>query len=244
MLGLLVATLLASPVPAQSRQLVLSTAPGWDATRATLQAYERPSADAAWTAVGAPIQASLGRSGLAWGRGRHPPGLAGPQKQEGDGRSPAGVFDLRVLTGYDAEPPRGVRLPYRQATPTLRCVDDARSRFYNQLVDESRVAKDWSSAEDMRRADELYRFVVWVGHNDEPVVPGGGSCIFLHLRKGADSVTAGCTAFEPEPMQRLLRWLDSQARPVLVQLPESEAAARAAAWGLPKRAAQGSAAER
>jgi L,D-peptidoglycan transpeptidase YkuD (ErfK/YbiS/YcfS/YnhG family) len=243
-LALLVAALVASPVPPQCRQLVLSTAAGWDATRATLQAYERTAAEVPWKAVGAPIPASLGRSGLAWGRGRHAAGLAGPRKQEGDGRSPAGVFDLRVLTGYDAQPPHGARLPYRQATPTLRCVDEARSRFYNQLVDESQVAKDWSSAEEMRRADELYRFVVWVGHNDDPVVPGGGSCIFLHLRRGADSVTAGCTAFEPEPMQRLLRWLDPQARPALVQLPESEAAARAAAWGLPKPAAQRSAAER
>lgn len=244
MLALLLAALVASPVPAQSRQLVLSTAAGWDATRATLQAYERPSAAGPWKAVGPPIEASLGRSGLAWGRGRHDPGLPGPQKKEGDGRSPAGVFDLRVLTGYDAQAPAGTRLAYRRATSTLRCVDDVRSRFYNQLVDESQVAKDWSAAEDMRRPDELYRFVVWVGHNDAPVAAGGGSCIFLHLRQGAGSVTAGCTAFEAEPMLRLLRWLDPDAGPVLVQLPEAEAVSRGAAWGLPLPAPQGSAAER
>ena len=85
----------------------------------------------------------------------------------------------------------------------------------------------------MRRGDELYRRVVWVGHNDAPVEPGGGSCIFLHLRSGPDSVTSGCTAFEPDAMERLLRWLDPQARPVLVQLPQAEREARAAAWGLP-----------
>ena len=67
-----------------------------------------------------------------------------------------------------------------------------------------------------------------------PVAPGGGSCIFLHLRSGPDATTAGCTAFEPEPMERLLRWLDPSARPVLVQLPEAEYRTLAAEWGLPE----------
>jgi len=113
-------------------------------------------------------------------------------------------------------------------------VDDVRSAHYNRLADEAKVKKDWSSAEDMRRKDELYRLAVWVSHNDAPVVPGGGSCIFLHLRAGPESTTSGCTAFEPEPMERLLRWLDPVARPVLVQLPEAEYRARAAGWGLPR----------
>jgi len=224
----------ASPLPAESRQIVLSVSAGWDAARALLQAYERAGAGASWTPVGAPIEASLGRAGLGWGRGLHPRGLEGPDKREGDGRSPAGVFDLRLVTGYAKTAPPGTRLPYRQATQTLRCVDDPRSRHYNQLADEGRAKKDWSSAEDMRRKDDLYRLVVWVGHNDAPVVPGGGSCIFLHLRAGPGSTTSGCTAFDPEPLEGLLRWLDPGARPVLVQLPEAEYRRRAAHWGLPE----------
>lgn len=222
-----------SPVPAGTRQLLLSTSAGWSETRGRLQAYERAAASEPWRAVGAPIEAVLGRSGLGWGRGLHAPVAEGPQKREGDGRSPAGVFDLRLLTGASPRPPAGVRLAYREATPTLRCVDDPRSRFYNRLVDEAVTAKDWATAEQMRRADGLYRFVVWVGHNDAPPLPGGGSCIFLHLRARPDSTTAGCTAFDSGPMERLLRWLDPAARPVLVQLPEPELRARAGEWGLP-----------
>jgi L,D-peptidoglycan transpeptidase YkuD (ErfK/YbiS/YcfS/YnhG family) len=233
-LSLLLLLAAAWPVPAESRQLVLSVSAGWDATRAILQPCERVSGGASWTPVGAPIEGSLGRSGLAWGRGRHPPGLAGPEKREGDGKSPAGVFDLRLVTGYAKAESPGTRMPYREATATLRCVDDARSVHYNRLADEATEKKDWSSAEDMRRKDDLYRLVVWVGHNDAPVVPGGGSCIFLHLRSGPDATTSGCTAFEPEPMERLLRWLDPASRPVLVQLPEAEYRARAAGWGLPE----------
>jgi D-aminopeptidase len=224
----------ASPVPAGSRQMILSVSAGWDQTRAILQPYERRAAGEPWEPIGTPIEASLGRAGMAWGRGLHPAGLPGPEKREGDGRSPAGVFDLRFVTGYAKAPPPGVRMPYRQATATLRCVDDPRSPHYNQLADAARTRKDWSSAEDMRREDDLYRYVVWVGHNDAPVAPGGGSCIFLHLRSGPDSTTSGCTAFDPEPMDRLLRWLDPAARPVLVQLPDEEYRARAREWGLPE----------
>ena len=234
MLALALLLAAASPVPAESRQMVLSASAGWDQTRAILQAYERASPDVPWTPVASPFEASLGRTGLAWGRGLHPTGLPGPEKREGDGKSPAGVFDLRLVTGYAKTAPAGTRMPYRQATATLRCVDDPRSLHYNRLADAAGAKKDWSSAEDMRRADDRYRLLVWVGHNDAPIVPGGGSCIFLHLRLGPDNTTSGCTAFEPEPMERLLRWLDPAARPVLVQLPEAEYRARATELGLPE----------
>jgi len=233
-LGLLLLLAASSPVPAASRQMVLSVSAGWDETRAILQPYERPAPGTPWVPVGAPIEASLGRTGLAWGRGLHPAGLPGPEKREGDGKSPAGVFDLRLVTGYAKTSPAGTRMPYREATATLRCVDDASSSHYNQLADEAKTKKGWSSAEDMRRKDDLYRLVVWVGHNDAPVVPGGGSCIFLHLRSGPEATTAGCTAFEPEPMERLLRWLDPAARPVLVQLPDAEYRTRGTEWRLPE----------
>jgi L,D-peptidoglycan transpeptidase YkuD (ErfK/YbiS/YcfS/YnhG family) len=222
-----------SPVPAESRQLVLAVSEGWDAPAAVVRRYERAGPAAPWTPVGPGVTASLGRSGLGWGRGLHArEGLAGPVKREGDGRAPAGVFELSAATGYAAAPP-GTKLPYTVATSTLRCVDDPASAHYNRLVDEARVAKDWSSAEEMRRADDLYRLVVWVGHNDAPPQAGDGSCIFLHLRRAPDATTAGCTAFDEGAMEAILAWLDPLARPVLVQLPRDAYRALAEAWRLP-----------
>ncbi len=224
----------ASPVPPQSRQLLLVRAASWNASSGVARLYVRDAATGPWRPASPSIPVSLGRAGLAWGRGLHALAhLDGPIKREGDGRSPAGVFDLRRLTGYDAAPPAGARLPYERATATLRCVDDALSPLYNRLVDEARVAKTWTSAEDMRRADELYRLVVWVGHNDAPVEARAGSCIFLHLRAGPQSVTAGCTAFDTPALEALLAQLDPQARPLLVQLPEAQLRALSAAWDLP-----------
>jgi L,D-peptidoglycan transpeptidase YkuD (ErfK/YbiS/YcfS/YnhG family) len=232
---LLLALLAGSPVPAESRQLVLSVAPTWNAPRTQVRLYERDSAEASWHAAAEGVNAVLGRSGLGWGRGLHPDkGLPkGPQKQEGDGRSPAGVFLLREATGYAASPPAGTRLPYRQATDALKCVDDPRSTHYNRLLLEDEVAKDWSSAEDLRPKNEQYRLVVWVGHNDDPPVPKGGSCIFLHVWAGPARPTVGCTAFDADTMERILTWLDPAARPVLVQLPSDAYAQLRQAWGLP-----------
>lgn len=215
--------------------MLLSVSAGWGETQAMVLRYERASAGDGWRRVGGPLAASLGRTGLAWGRGLHKGALQGPTKKEGDGRSPAGVFSLREATGYAEAPPPGTRLPYRQATPTLRCVDDPRSAHYNRLVDEATVSKDWTSAEDMRRSDDLYRLVVWVGYNDDPPQAGGGSCILLHFRETAKDVTDGCTAFDKGRMEELLAWLDPSARPVLVQLPEAERRKLGPLWGLPEQ---------
>jgi D-alanyl-D-alanine dipeptidase len=223
----------ASPVPADSRQMLLSVSAGWVETKATVERYERVSDTGPWKRVGTPLSASLGQAGLAWGRGLHQGAFEGPIKKEGDGRSPAGVFRLREATGYAVAAPPGTRLPYRQATPALRCIDDPRSAHYNRLVEEGTVAKDWTSAEDMRRVDDLYRLLVWVGHNDDPVQSGGGSCIFLHFRDTPRAVTAGCTAFDEARMEELLAWLDPAARPVLVQLPDAVRRKLGALWGLP-----------
>ena len=177
-----------TPVPKDSLQMVLSVSPDWNDTRADLRRYERDSAGAPWRAVGRPFGGSLGESGMAWGVGLHTETVPGPVKKEGDGRSPAGVYRLGEATGYASAAPPGTRLPYREATPTLRCVDDPRSAHYNRLVDEAQTRKDWTSAEDMRRKDDLYRLVIWVGHNDDPPKTGAGSCIFLHFRATAKDI--------------------------------------------------------
>ena len=46
----------------------------------------------------------------------------------------------------------------------------------------------------MWREDGLYDIVVVLGHNDDPVVPGAGSAVFLHIARPDYSPTAGCAA--------------------------------------------------
>jgi D-alanyl-D-alanine dipeptidase len=189
--------LAASPVPAASQRLVLSLSESWGATAAQVRRYERSAAKAAWMPVGPEVTASLGRRGLGWGRGLHASdGLLGPSKREGDGKAPAGVFDLRSATGYAATPPTGTKLPYRIATATLCCVDDTASAFYNQLVDEAQVKKDWSSAEDMRRPDDLYRW--WSGSGNDAL----GTPEVISFTRLAGGHHRGLHCLRPAPWKR------------------------------------------
>jgi D-alanyl-D-alanine dipeptidase len=224
-----------SPIPQETRQLLVAVVPGWDDVKAELRRFERT--DSGWKQVGDSWKAVVGVHGAAWGRGLHgngaPAGQEGPVKREGDGRSPAGVFALGASFGYDKAPPRGARLPYTQTDDHWLCVDDARSPHYNQVLDTAGLKPDWSSFEPMRRKDELYRRVIVVDHNPK-TTPGAGSCIFLHIWHGPDGGgTAGCTAMAPGPMESLLAWLDPAARPVYVLLPADQAAALRVPWALP-----------
>ncbi len=224
-----------TPIRADTTQLVTAIPESWTATTATLRSWQRQRGGP-WQPEGEPWTAVIGATGSAWGIGRHgdgaPSGHAGPKKQEGDQKSPAGSFLLRAAYGYAAAPPEGTRLPYTPSEPTTKCVDDPASLHYATIVDQTRVERDWHSAEDLRRNDALYTWVIDVAHNPSRV-PGEGSCIFLHVWKDAASPTVGCTAMPAVTLAHLLAWLDPAAHPTYVLLPRPEYSALAAAWGLP-----------
>lgn len=193
-------------------KLIVVVTDGWSATGGELRRYERDGK--LWRAVGEPVPVVVGKSGLKWPK----------DKREGDGASPAGRFALGGATGYEAAPP-GTRLAYRVATAELHCVDDVDSALYNQVATHPR-------GEAMRRDDELYRYTIFVRHN-QARLPGRGSCIFLHVWRDASTPTVGCTVMAPEPMRDLVVWSDPSTQ--LVQLPRQEYDARQRAWGLPQR---------
>jgi D-alanyl-D-alanine dipeptidase len=230
------------PVPATvspiavSRQLVVVTTPGWDSTTGMLHRFERAREGEAWRAVGTPTPIVVGRTGLAWGIGFDAvPGAeaSAPRKREGDGRSPAGVFPLDTVFGFQPlAAPLG--LPFVSLTDQTDCVDDPGSAHYNTVVARDRVSRvDWSSAERMRTIEQ-YKLGVIVGYNAAPPVPGRGSCIFLHIWGGPASTTAGCTALDARELTAVVEWLDASRRPMLVQLTASEYQRLRGRWDLPE----------
>lgn len=174
-------------------------------TTGRLHRYERRGGE--WHAVGTPVPIVVGRSGV------------GP-KREGDGRSPRGVFPLGFAFGYPEAAPVETDVPYRHLPPESVCVDDGASERYNQIVFQPGSDTDWESAEAMRRdlahGDDLYALGVTVEYNPS-ASSGAGSCIFLHIWRGPESPTAGCTAMPEEDLRSVLGWLQPREEPILVQ---------------------------
>jgi D-alanyl-D-alanine dipeptidase len=213
-----------------SRQLVTAIVPDWASTTAELRLWERDGAG--WKLAMGPWPGVVGTSGTAWGVGLHgagAPGRGGPVKREGDGKSPAGAFALRSAYGYAPAAKAGI--PYQPVDASWKCVDDPKSTRYTQIFDQREMKKDWSSAEDMRRSDELYKWVVDVAHNPSASA-GAGSCIFLHVWRGPSSATVGCTAMDENTLAQLIEALHPGATFVL--LPREDYDALAPVWGLPR----------
>lgn len=225
------------PVPATARQLVVAVVADWDTVEAELSRWERADAKSPWQRVEAPWTGVIGR-GAAWGLGLHgegpPAGQTGARKREGDGRSPAGVFSLGGSFGYAKAALAEARWPYTPVDKRWLCVDDGASKLYGTIVDSSRVTKDWASAEQMRRKDALYTWVVEVNHNPARA-PDQGSCIFLHVWRKAGEPTVGCTAMPQPELERVLAWLRPESAPVFALLPAAAYQALAKDWGLPQR---------
>jgi D-alanyl-D-alanine dipeptidase len=223
-----------------STQMIAVTTTDWNSFAGQLERYERARPGKRWKAVGSPVAIVVGKNGLGWGAGLIPtdsPSTRSPQdpvKKEGDGKSPAGVFRLKTAFGYAAQPQPGWKMPYIKLTPSVECVDDSASRFYNRVLDRATVAPDWYSSEQMSQAGEAYRWGVVVDHNANPIVPGLGSCVFLHIWGGPGVGTAGCTAMPQEQLEPILAWLDPARNPLLVQLPLAQYKKLRRHWHLPR----------
>jgi zinc D-Ala-D-Ala dipeptidase len=226
-------------LPHRPEQLLVVTTPHWQAVSGTLQAYQWHAPTQQWQPAGRPLAVALGRNGTAWGAGLHQQNLAPtgsfPRKREGDGKAPAGIFALGAAYAYarDAHV-QATKMPLLVVNAQTRCVDDPASARYNQLLRQDTVVNDWKSAEEMRRADVLYKYGLVVHYNTgAQTQAGAGSCIFIHIWSGPGRGTAGCTALPEADLLTLLRWLDPTKRPVLLQGPQPVVAGLAQHYGLP-----------
>ncbi|MDG2242561.1 MAG: L,D-transpeptidase family protein [Rhodospirillaceae bacterium] len=130
---------------------------------------------------GASYACALGRNGLS------------NAKVEGDGTTPVGRFVLRrVLYRADRVQKPETTLPLSTINPNDGWCDAPADHRYNQLVEHPYCA----SAEELWRDDNRYNILVVIGHNDDPIVPGEGSAIFLHVAAEDLRPTEGCVAMK------------------------------------------------
>jgi L,D-peptidoglycan transpeptidase YkuD (ErfK/YbiS/YcfS/YnhG family) len=142
---------------------------------------------------------------LSWtsGSARAACGLAGVRadKREGDHASPAGTYPLvSVFYRPDRLAAPRTALPVAALKPSDGWVDDPADPRYNTLVTLPYPA----SHEELWRNDRLYDLLVVIGYNVDPVVPGQGSAIFLHVAHPDFSGTEGCIAVARDVLVPLL----------------------------------------
>jgi L,D-peptidoglycan transpeptidase YkuD (ErfK/YbiS/YcfS/YnhG family) len=147
------------------------------------------------------IRCALGRGGI------------NPQKREGDGATPAGSFAMRqLLYRPDRETRPRTALPAKPIQQHDGWCDAPGDRAYNRLVRLPYPA----SAENLWRDDHLYDLLVVLGYNDDPVVPGQGSAIFLHLARPNYGPTDGCVALRRDDMLAVLATADPASRVIIL----------------------------
>ena len=145
---------------------------------------------------------TLGQAG-----GRH-------YKSEGDKTTPLGRFLLRALYYRPDrwEKPQ-TAFATHAITPQCGWSDDVHDPDYNQYVS---LPHDFSH-EKLWRADALYDCFFALGYNDDPIIAGKGSAIFLHLQQNphanspmahrsiAHRPTQGCVAVNQTTMRQLIK---------------------------------------
>jgi L,D-peptidoglycan transpeptidase YkuD (ErfK/YbiS/YcfS/YnhG family) len=138
---------------------------------------------------GGSARAAVGRNGVA------------ENKREGDGATPAGTFPLASgLYRPDRMGPPRSGLLVRALSPQDAWVDDPADHNYNRLISLPYPAH----TEQMWLEDTVYDLLVVIGYNMDPVVPGVGSAIFLHIARPDFTPTAGCIAVEKDVLVRLM----------------------------------------
>jgi L,D-peptidoglycan transpeptidase YkuD (ErfK/YbiS/YcfS/YnhG family) len=144
-------------------------------------------------------------------------GGIGEKRAEGDGVTPAGVHRIEAVHGRMESVWK--RYGNRMATRHIACgpirpfdlwSDDPADPCYNRLV----RAPHGFSHERMQRADGMYDLVAVLDWNRDPVVPGRGSAIFLHVWRKPRHPTAGCIAFARDDLAWILAHWQRDSRVV------------------------------
>jgi L,D-peptidoglycan transpeptidase YkuD (ErfK/YbiS/YcfS/YnhG family) len=122
-------------------------------------------------------------------------------KVEGDMATPVGEFPFRrVFYRADRIPAPLTRLPIKPTEPHDGWCDDIQDPFYNQHVQLPYKGRH----EQLWREDHVYDLILVVGHNDNPVIKGNGSAVFIHLCRPDLTPTHGCVALSQENLLQVL----------------------------------------
>jgi L,D-peptidoglycan transpeptidase YkuD (ErfK/YbiS/YcfS/YnhG family) len=151
---------------------------------------DSPDAKQGWAMLGTQrFRCALGRGGII------------ADKREGDGGTPVGSFPVRRLL---VRTDKGA-IPRTQLPITVIDEDDGWCDAPDDIAYNRAVALPYAAShERLWREDHLYDLVLVIGHNDDPVMKGMGSAVFVHLAHDDYRPTEGCIAFKRDDLEKIL----------------------------------------
>ena len=143
---------------------------------------------------------SIGRAGLT------------TNKIEGDHKTPVGEFRFqKIYYRKDKLGEMFFKIPFAIIGKNDGWCDDPKSKLYNQHIHFPFDA----SAEKLFRDDDIYDLLCVINHNTDPIVPGKGSAIFLHISKPNFEGTEGCIAIKKESIIKLAKKIDLRTKLII-----------------------------
>tara|TARA_B100000902_G_C27252095_1_gene885842 strand:+ start:371 stop:865 length:495 start_codon:yes stop_codon:yes gene_type:complete len=146
------------------------------------------------------FQCSVGRSGFS------------KNKKEGDGFTPVGTFYIdNIYYRADKIKNLNTKINTNIIHESDGWCDDPRQKNYNQLI---QFPFNFS-AEKLYRDDSLYDVVCVLNYNNNPIIPGLGSAIFMHIAKDDYGPTEGCVALKKDDLLHILKLINNKTKIIL-----------------------------
>lgn len=189
-------------IAGESKQIIFVCADSLETSKAEVYTFEKYNDQ--WKMAFEPMKAVIGSAGFSY------------NKVEGDKKTPIGTFPIYRCFGRQENP--GTKLLYTEFSKGDYWVDDKNSLYYN-TYQKGPADGRWNSAEDLYDIGDPYKYFIVIEYNTENPVAGKGSAIFMHVWKGEDSPTSGCTAVSEENLLKIMNWLDPSLKPLILQYP-------------------------
>ena len=132
-------------------------------------------------------------------------------KKEGDGKTPKGTFKIEHLYfRKDRIKKPSTKLKCVEIKRNMGWCDDVKNKNYNKLI---KINKNCSH-EKLFRKDKKYDLLIPIKYNFNKIIPGKGSCIFIHLTSDYKP-TAGCIALKEKDLLILLKLINKNSKIII-----------------------------
>ena len=136
----------------------------------------------------------------------------GTERKEGDGTTPLGAYPISFAFGFPSSV--NTKLPYKQIQKT------------SYWSGEKNTYNTWVESPTKIAGERLYSYKICydkalaIGFNQNPVVFGRGSAIFLHIKAPDTWESSGCITISKEAMEEMLPLLKEKLSILTVQKEE------------------------